>query len=121
MFNILPLYCLTEAFPRCLQPLVACHLNAAQRLWVGIGDWTKHEGAIFGYFWGGNEDRLSAGHLDRVFDTISSLFLRPGINMLPGHDKTNFGHFQGMVKINHSFDAEGCNTTGVNNVTRLNK
>ena len=75
MFNILPLYCLTEAFPKCLQPLVACHLNAARRLWVGIGDWTKHEGAIFGYFRGGNEDRLSAEHLDWVFDTISSLFL----------------------------------------------
>ena len=121
MFNILPLYCLTEAFPRCLQPLVARHLNAAQRLWVGIGDWTKHEGAIFGYFRGGNEERLSAEHLDRVFDTISSLFLRPGINMPPGHDKFNYESFLGMVKINHSFDAEGCNTKGVNNVTRLNK
>ena len=81
MFPILSLYFLTEEFPKCLQPLVARHLNAAQRLRVGMGDWTKHSGAIFGYYQGGNEDRPSSEHLDKVFDTISSLFLRPGINI----------------------------------------
>ena len=78
-------------------------------------------GSIFGHFREFDEVKNSAEHLDKVFESISSLMLRPGIKMLPGHDATNFDHFEGMVKINHSFDAEGCNTKGVNNLNKLNQ
>ena len=47
-------------------------------------------GSIFGHFRGYEKENVAAQHLDNVFETISSLILRPGISMLPVHGGFKF-------------------------------